>query len=358
MLKILCLSKRRPQGRDLLTRPYGRFYYLPVHLAGKGFSVKVVLTSYQNDPKIVQKRDGIEWHSLSLKPFSMNNGVLDYFRDIDTLAKEFKPDWIVGFSDTWYGIMAYFLAQKHMAKSVIDAYDNYESYLPWAKPLHWLWRYCLKRATILTAAGQGLATLVSKGRKLPADILPMAADPCFYPIDRNECRQKLNLPLNKKLVGYSGAIYRNRGIELLFSAFEQLQKELPNVQLVLTGRKQDSIEIPKEILWLGYLKDEQMPLLMNSLDLLVVLNKQSSFGKYSHPSKLYEALRCQIPVVVTDTEGVRWILRNETVTLVQPGNVVGLAREMRTALNDSGKTKYRRIADWDEILEEFLNSYC
>ena len=38
-MKILMLSKRRPQGRDLFTRPYGRFFHLPRLLAEAGHTV-------------------------------------------------------------------------------------------------------------------------------------------------------------------------------------------------------------------------------------------------------------------------------------------------------------------------------
>lgn len=354
MLKILCLSKRRPQGRDLLTRPYGRFYYLPVNLARRGYSVKVVLTSYRSDPKTVENRAGVQWQSLSLKPFSPGRGILRYLQDINQFTREFQPDWIVGFSDTWYGILAYFFARRHGAKSLIDAYDNYESYIPWAKPIHWIWRYCLKRATALSAAGQGLADLMSKGRTESAAIIPMAADPCFFPMKKNECRKSLGLPLNEKLIGYCGSIDQNRGIDLLFSAFEELQKEISGVQLILSGRKSTSVNLPRGIIWLGYLPDEQMPVLMNSLDLLVVLNKQSSFGEYSYPVKLYEAMRCQVPVVATDTEAIRWILRNENFALVQPDDVVGLVSEMSKSLKCSQRKKYSVCNDWEDILDQFV----
>jgi glycosyltransferase involved in cell wall biosynthesis len=356
-MKILCLSKRRPQGRDLLTRPYGRFYHLPVGLAQGGRSVKVILTSYHSDLRTVEERAGVEWQSLNLRPFFPNVGFFRYMRTIDQITKDFHPDWIVGFSDTWYGILAYFLARRHGAKSLIDAYDNYESYIPWAKPLHWLWRYCLKRATKLTAAGQGLADLMSRGRKESADILPMAADPYFYPMDKIECRQKLNLPLNKKLIGYSGAVYQNRGIELLFSAFEQLHRGQPEVQLVVSGRKSKSVKVPDGILWLGYIPDEQMPILMNSLDLLVVVNRQSSFGEYSYPAKLYEAMRCQIPVVATDTGGVRWILRDEDIILVRPDDVVGLVSGIKQGLENTQRITYSALNDWGvEKLETIIHS--
>lgn len=351
-MRILCFSKRRPQGRDLLTRPYGRFYNLPVSLANEGHSVKVVLTSYQSDPHYIETSSNVIWQSLSPKAFSRKRGLLRYLICMHQLTKDFRPDWIIGFSDTWYGILAYFLARRHGAKTLIDTYDNYESYITWAKPLHWIWRYCLKNATALSAAGQNLADLISKDRQDSAVVVPMAADPCFYPMVKNECRLKLGIPLNKTIFGYTGSIFHNRGIDVLFAAFAEIRRKYPEVQLVMSGRKSNSVTVPEGVIWLGYLPDDRIPLLMNSLDLLVVLNKGGAFGDFSYPAKLYEAMRCEVPVVATDTIGVRWILRDEDICLVDPNDVSGLVNQITTTLRNNLKVCYSAQNDWGESFKQ------
>lgn len=56
-MKLLCLCKRHPQGRDLFNRPYGRFFHLPRLLAERGHEVHLLLLSYRNDPS-AKRRDG------------------------------------------------------------------------------------------------------------------------------------------------------------------------------------------------------------------------------------------------------------------------------------------------------------
>ena len=58
-MKILFLSKRRPQGKDLLTRPYGRFFYLPYWLAQRGHEVYILLLSYKKEPALELQNDCI-----------------------------------------------------------------------------------------------------------------------------------------------------------------------------------------------------------------------------------------------------------------------------------------------------------
>ena len=50
-MNILFLSKRRPQNKDLILRPYGRFYYLPKILAERGHNVHVLLLDYKKNKK-------------------------------------------------------------------------------------------------------------------------------------------------------------------------------------------------------------------------------------------------------------------------------------------------------------------
>ena len=241
-MKLLFLCKRRPQGKDLIERPYGRFYYLPKILAEKGHEVHILLLSYKNEPKISLEKDGINWTSISL----IKHGPFAYVREAEKIIKQIKPDWIVGFSDTYYGILAQKLGTKFNIPSLIDAYDNYESYIPWLKPLHALWRRSLSKATLVTAAGPSLVDLLGRFRPgKPTEIIPMAADPIFQPMDKIECRQKLGLPVDKKLIGYSGStIHASRGIDILFKAFDSLKQEVPDIELVLTGRKGRNINNP------------------------------------------------------------------------------------------------------------------
>lgn len=346
-MKLLFLCKRRPQGKDLLTRPYGRFYYLPKVLAEKKHNVHILLLSYKNEPKVVnQRNDNINWTSLSL----IKQGPFGYIREAKKIIIETKPDWIVGFSDTYYGIMAQRLGAKYNINSLIDAYDNYESYIPWLKPLHFQWHRSISRASLVTAAGPSLADLLGNSRPdKSTEIIPMAADPIFQPMDKVDCRNRLGLPVRKKLIGYSGStIHSSRGINLLFEAFDTLKQELPDIGLVLTGRKGRGVTLPSDANWLGYIHDEHMSLLMNSLDVLVVMNQPSTFGNYSYPVKLYEAMQCQVPVVVTETLSTKWIMRQNQYLLAESGNIEKLCDKIKSTISLQ-RVNYGDQMDWYKV---------
>ncbi len=317
-MKILCLSKRRPQGRDLFSQPYGRFYFLPHLLAQHGHEVHLLLLSYKVEPAEYRREGNLNIHSVSALP----SGPLPYFAKAKELCTNQRPDWVIGFSDIWYGLLAQRLGAVHGARSLIDAYDNYESYIRWAKPLHWLWRQALAKADAVTAAGPQLAEWMRRtsGRDSVA-VVPMAADPIFSPLSIADCRQSLGLPQDKLLVGYAGALHPNRGVEILFKVFSRLREIHPTAELVLSGRLAKGVSLPAGAQWLGYRPAEQVPVIMNSLDLMFVINKPDVFGNFSYPAKLYEAMACNIPVVASKVAGSAWILEGHPESLAQPSDV-------------------------------------
>ena len=275
------------------------------------------------------KQRGITWVSESVYPF----GPLAYLAAAKRLVEEAEPDWVVGFSDTYYGILAVMLGEKYGIGSVIDAYDNYESYIPWLKPLHRFWRKALAQATLVTTAGPYLAQFLASFRvDKTAHVIPMASDPIFRPLDRAACRQKLGLPLDRKLLGYCGSLYHNRDVETMFRAFERLNRQVPGLEMVASGRRGKRVRTPEKMRHLGYLPDELVPAFLNSVDVLLVANRLSDFGKFSYPVKLYEAMRCQIPVLAMDTPGANWILRSRKDFLARPGDPDDLASKTKQLL--------------------------
>jgi glycosyltransferase involved in cell wall biosynthesis len=353
-LKLLFLCKRRPMGRDLLTRPYGRFFYLPKLLAERGHDVRILLLDYRGGEPLDVHAYGIRCISVPLK---FHKPVL-YTESIRRLVAESRPDWLIGLSDTYYGILAGHYGKRYGVRVSVDAYDNYESYISWLKPLHWLWRNTLKSADLVTAAGPGLLEKMSYGRNnRPSVVVPMAADPIgFKPMEKEECRLQMGLPAKGKLIGYCGSMHRNRGVEVLFEAVELLQNTVPEAVLVVSGRISRDVNLPSSVHSLGYVEDEKMPVLMNSLDCLAVLNRDSAFGNFSYPVKLYEAMSCRVPVVVTRTRSTEWILGAMPEYLVPPADPQSLCRALASSLR-SGPVDFGAVPDWQsscDIMEQAL----
>lgn len=325
--------------------PYGRFFHLPRILAERGHQVSIALLDYKNGKKTEFDAHGMHWSSSPLRT---------YLATVGRQTADLQPDWVVGFSDTYFGILAARVARKHGLRSCIDAYDNYESYMPWAKPLHWLWRRALRRADLITAAGPGLAsTMAGTESSERVAVIPMAADPTgFEPRDKTACRELMQLPVDRPLVGYCGSMHRSRGVETLFDAIPIVLGERPEVRFIHSGRTWGDVPLPKTITSLGFIDDDMVPVLLNSMDVLIVTNRVSSFGSHSYPVKLYEAMSCKVPVVATRTAATEWILASHPECLVEPGDTEGLSAAILRALSERD-VDYRNVPDWDSSCDMF-----
>ncbi len=342
-MHLVIASKRRPQNRDLLERPFGRFHHLPSELARHGHRVTVLLASYLNEPDAWVERDGVTVRSIGVRGM----GTARYLALAQRLVRSERPDWIGGLSDTWYAVLASQLARRGGARLWVDAYDNYASYIPWARPLHAAWRRAAARADLLTVAGPTLAALIGARRDPAATlVLPMAADPVgFVPGDAAFARARLGLPAHGALIGYAGGIHPSRDMRTLFDAMTRVRAQRPDARLVLTGRRFAGVEVPADALWLGYLPDADMPALYQALDVVAVMNTPGAFGDYSYPIKLYEAMACGRPVVASRTASTGWILRDFPDRLVPAGDAGALAEGLLAAL-ELGAVSYGPQPSW------------
>jgi glycosyltransferase involved in cell wall biosynthesis len=349
-MKLLFLSKRSPQQRDLLTRPYGRFFHLPRALAAAGHEVRLALLSHRGEDAVSMARDGLHWSSHDLGGARSPSAL----RQLAADACAFRPDWVIGCSDAWVSVLAAWLAGRCGGRLALDAYDDYSAYMPWNLPLHALYRRSLRRARLVTAAGPQLAGHLARqrGSSNAVHVLPMVADPEFKPLDRSECRARLGLPASAPLLGYYGGWGRARGTELLLPAFRRVRAARPDVQLALTGRPPAGVLDEPGVIGLGYLDDEALPAFVNAIDVSAVITADTRFGRGSYPAKLCEAMACGVPVVATETEPVRWMLGEGSEALVPVGDEAAFAARV-LAMLPVGRRDHGPRGHWDGLARQW-----
>jgi len=364
-MKVLVLAKRFYTGKDMLNDHYGRVYEFSRVLASLGHSVHGIVLDYRRsgdaggDGCIQDGELSWETERLFTGPFP---GIPAYLERINSAVTRLAPDTVLSVSDVFHVVLGDWLAKKHGLRHLADLYDNYESFsaarIPGSVSL---FRRALRRADGIVCVSQPLATYVRNKCRLgttPQIINNAVDDKLFLPRSRIACRRKLNLPEGKILVGYGGAIAVSRGIDVLFQAHRELRAVNPDIHLVLAGPVDKLTYVPgnKDIHYLGELGYKVMPEFFGSLNVGIVSNRDSSFGRYCFPQKFFEMLACGIPVVTASTGEMTDLMKGCLSALFQPEAVKDLVSAIRKQLDTPCKPDIE-IPSWERqgaILSDYL----
>ncbi|CDI00805.1 Glycosyl transferase group 1 [Candidatus Competibacter denitrificans Run_A_D11] len=360
-MRIAYLCKRQYMSHDVIVDRYARLYEQPRQLALRGHEVLGLCFSY----RATQHRD--EWHTASpgrlrwvgLTP---DFGGLTYPIQALRLLHAFSPDIMVGASDAPIIVLTSWLAGRLKVPLAVDLYDHFESFgLSRLPGLVALYRRALRRAAVVTCVSEPLADLVRTDYRARGAVLalPSTIDrTIFYPRDRRVCRKSLGLPPDAKLIGTAGGLSREKGIEPLYRAFEQLSKEDPNVHLVLAGPLDRQCPLPDSprIHYLGVLPHAQTAELFNMLDVGVVYLRDTPYGRYSFPQKAYEMVACEIPLAVACVGSMASLFQSSEQILYDADDISSLARCLKNQLMQPELIKLK-IQDWSEIAIPMEQAY-
>ena len=166
--------------------------------------------------------------------------------------------------------------------------------------------------------------------------------------DISSLRERLGLPLERKIVCYCGNTYRGRGLEILVRAAAQM----PEVEfLIVGGREQDNV------LWRemarqdgsanfrieGFVRQREVPSYLLASDVLVMpyssgvtIRDGTEAGKFTSPLKLFEYMAAGKPIVATGVSSVLEILRpGENSVVTPPDNGGEFIRALALVLADA-----------------------
>jgi len=188
----------------------------------------------------------------------------------------------------------------------------------------------------------------------------------FFPKDQKECRKKLSLNEDGKIVIFVGGMVPVKSVEYLIQAFNLLHmngKEDYRLILVGDGILRGSLEkqaqelISKQkITFVGKKPHQEISDWLNASDLLCLPSIREG-----HPNVVIEALACGRPVVASKVGGIPELINDENGILVEPRNPDELAKAIDQALNRLWITKrivsnIQRIS-WQACAEHFISAY-
>lgn len=142
--------------------------------------------------------------------------------------------------------------------------------------------------------------------KKPVSLMPLfgiSRAHLFTIKDKTECRKKLNLPLDKKILLQVGRAWQARGFDWIMDMIDYYQKK-PDYFLVFAGiNKTDGYYqhlIDKGVYVTPYLHQAELPDYYNAADLLYYLPHGKMDLEFAGTSYVpLEAMACGVPVVAT-----------------------------------------------------------
>ena len=177
------------------------------------------------------------------------------------------------------------------------------------------------------------------------------------PLTREEAREKLNLPQDKKIVVYTGHLYSWKGADTLASA----ARELPNDYLtVFVGgtpedikKLRDSHEDISNIVFAGWKPHSEIPLWQKAADVLVLPNtaKENISKYYTSPMKLFEYMASRVPIVASRIPSIEEIVTDDDVFFAEADNATSLAETIQKAVESTLEAQNRATHAYTRVLQ-------
>jgi glycosyltransferase involved in cell wall biosynthesis len=167
----------------------------------------------------------------------------------------------------------------------------------------------------------------------------------FHPVDQESkgtLREKLGLPIDKRLVIFTGRLVSYKGLPLLLNVWERVAIEHPDTALILVGggsldifnvekQLRDFVaarQLDNKVLFCGEVRNVYEYL--QASDIFVFPTEKEAFG-----ISVIEAMACGLPVISTPVGGLKEIVVHECNGLVvQPGQEENLYQALKRLIMD------------------------
>ncbi len=219
-----------------------------------------------------------------------------------------------------------------------------EAFRPWN-------RWYLSRFTALSARRARRVIAISESTKrdvvsllgVPADrvdVIYCGTDDIFHPLPADEVAQfRCERALPDRFILFLGTLEPRKNVRTLVQAYGQWRKAEPDIpKLVVAGGKGwyydqifaevEALGLAGEVIFPGYVRQEELPLWYNAADLFVYPSRFEGFGL-----PVLEAMACGTPVVTTNVSSLPEVA-GDAALLTPPDDETQLIEAMRRVLSD------------------------
>jgi len=278
------------------------------------------------------------WNRLRRNRLFFIFNILFLMREV----KRIKPD--ISIADSVFNISIPFYVISRILKIPLVIYCR-ELELEITKymdtPLRFLRRFAIRKSELVVAIDEGLKEYFEKEISKEVYLIPTSIN--FEEFKLKDIRSELSLPVDNKLILYMGSLLKYRRLDLLLEAFNRIRAE--NFKLILAGPRTGNIEYLNDLIeklnlkgsvillpWLPY---SLVPSLIYSCDVCVDPWPRGGAEEFQVSLKIVEYMAAGKPVLVINTKGNRFIVKNGQNGLLAEPNVQDFSKKLLLLLEDS-----------------------
>lgn len=312
-------------------------------LAANGFKV-VIISAPGEEISMLAKKENAELITVPFtKKISPLSDLVQLFHIMRIIRRE-KPDiinagnpksgflimlacWLTGFRHTIFTLHGLLSDNKKgLFRSIITLTEKISCRIPRVVVVvsPSLKEHAIQRKILDPAK----AVVIAKGSSNGIDLALFSKTDNLVS-QAKELKRKFGLTDKNIAIGFIGRLSKDKGIDILFSAFNVLVSKYPALRLVIAGplipehpfspRYLDQLYHDERVIYLGKLLDVRP--VYGMIDMLVLPSYREGF-----PNVLIEAAAMELPVIATDIAGCKdAVLQHASGELFAKGNAEQLA---------------------------------
>ncbi|MGB4497261.1 MAG: glycosyltransferase [Methylococcaceae bacterium] len=192
----------------------------------------------------------------------------------------------------------------------------------------------------------------------------------FYPLDKTEMREKLNIPSDAKVLISVGGLVDRKGFHRVIEVLPELVAKYPDLIYLIVGganaegniQKQleeqvSRLKLEKNVRFLGIYSSEKLKKPLSAADLFVLATANEGWANV-----FLEAMACGLPVITTDVGGNKEVVCNSNFGTITPfGNSESLLTALLNGLekkwNNELIIQYAKENSWDTRVEILVDEF-
>jgi glycosyltransferase involved in cell wall biosynthesis len=187
-------------------------------------------------------------------------------------------------------------------------------------------------------------------------------------ISKEEARKKIDLPLDKDIVMYTGHLYTWKGADTLAKA----AVIIPDTLFVFVGGIEpelsqfiDRYKKYENIIVHPFVERSMIPIYLKSSDLLVLPNSANErvSSQFTSPLKLFEYMASEQPIVASNLPSIREVLNEYSCVFAEADDPESFAQAIKKLLSDSSMAEriteaaFKKVAkySWQDRAKNILS---